>query len=530
MVRHRLSGGEQRGVLVVGVTAVTFLNKDDKIVFCHPYRVIRTYNVNAKGQLEYSLEISKGKILVYAFDSSEAQSIVTSIDRSSLRLEKVIAQSNSGAKSPRAGGSKNASSTDHPVPLFDAEGQHAADSAAAPVVATKIKIGDMTGMRFNVKLKREGAAEQRVVAVINPEGIFLIDPSVDKGGTTAVACQKFPWDTIHRTEVSEKSLLVETDAGITVLHTPDAHSLLAECNAQSSTTLSLRDSSADKVAASVASAARFAIMYPDPKEDLFGLTTSHDMDGIKSQDFCQRAFDKLRSHFGVSEHDYLQDWDPAHNPRRQDVTPGAKNSKWVVASKSRRFLAIELTRAESNALHKSTEAYYKYIMANDASVLMRIVGHHVADGVHFCVYLNPVANLPANLSQYDIQAGGRRLAPAAARGRPHVHLLDRDFILDHRTVFSSYRIKKTVLLHIAQDAAFLAKQGWSDFNLEVTVATFDKDASLPAIQAWKQEVDSKKLVGVGAVISPLQDEVYFVALTGFFGAGSSDPMKYCQAL
>ena len=262
------------------------------------------------------------------------------------------------------------------------------------------------------------------------------------------------------------------------------------------------------MAASVASAARFAIMYPDPKEDLFGLTTSHDMDGIKSQDFCQRAFDKLRSHFGVTEHEYLQDWDPAHNPRRQDVTPGAKNSKWVVASKSRRFLALELTRAESNALHKSTEAYYKYIKDNDASVLMRLVGHHVADGVHFCVYLNPVANLPATFSQYDIQAGGRRLAPAAARGRPHVHLLE----------------------HIAQDAAFLAKQGWSDFNLEVTVATFDKEASLQAVEAWKQEVESKKWAGVGAVISPLQDEVYFVALTGLFGAGSSDPMKYCQAL
>ena len=537
MVRHRLSGGEQRGVLVVGVTACTFLNKDDKIVFCHPYRVIRKYSVNEKGQLEYSLEISKGKILVYAFDSTEAANIVTCIDRSSLRLEKVIAQSSSSApKSPRGGqgrGSAASSSTDHPVPLLDAEGQQAADASSAPVVATKIKISDVSGMRFNVKLRREGMAEQqRVVAVVSHEGLILIDPSIDKGGTMAIACQKFPWETIVRTEVSEKSLTVVTETGSTVMHTPDARSLLAECNVQSSQKLGEQNcTDADKIAIAVASGARFAIMYPDPKEALFGVTQSHDMDGIKTQDFCPRVFDKLRKHFGITDSEYLQDWDPARNPRREELTPGVKGTKWIVPSQSRRFLALELSRAEAASLLKNLEAYYDYLRKHDATtMIMRLIGLHIADGSNYCIYINPAASLPMSISAYDIHAGGRRVAPPAARGRVNSHLLERDFSLDHRTVFATYRTKKKTLLHIAQDAAFLAKLGWSDFTLEVKVAAFDSETQLEAVRAWIQSVESSKLTGVGALLSPLDDEVYVVALTACFGSKGSDPLRYCQSM
>lgn len=75
-VRLRLSGGEQRGVLVVGATALSFLNSKEKIVFCHPYRLISSYRVNSKGQLEYSLEVDKGKSLVYLFETPEPSRFV----------------------------------------------------------------------------------------------------------------------------------------------------------------------------------------------------------------------------------------------------------------------------------------------------------------------------------------------------------------------------------------------------------------------------------------------------------------------
>lgn len=523
MVRHRLSGGEQRGVLVVGVTAMTFLNKDDKIVFCHPYRVIRNYCVNARGQLEYSLEVSKGKLLVYIFDSPEAGAIVTSIDRSSLRLEKVIsATTGSGGaappKSPRGGPS-----------LADAEGEAVAAMSDAPVVQARTKISDVQGMRFNVKTRRDGQ-ELRVVAVVNETGLLLIDPSVDKGGTGSVACQKFPWDTILRTQVGEKTLTVESSVGTTILYTPDAHSLAEEIKSQStSRSLESSDTNLDKVGQALARGCRFSIMYPDPKEDRFGLVTSHDMEGIKTQDFAPRAWEELRRRWGVVDIDYLEDWDPSHNPRRSELTPGAKDGKAVVYSRSRRFVALEMTKAESAVLQKHTEAYFNHITQNETSVLMRIIGHHVADGIHFCVYLNPVHGLSVNTAIYDIHPSGRRVAPASARGRPAAHLLDRDFRLDHRTVFSNYRTKKTVLLHLAQDAAFLARLGCSEFIVEVSVATFDRETQLPLVRDWLAAIDKRKLAGVGAILSPLEDEAYVVTITHCFGSGS-DPAQYCQSL
>ncbi len=177
VVRHRLSGGEQRGTLIVGVTALSFLNTKEKIVFCHPYRVITSYRVNAKGQLEYSVEIDKGKTLVYLFDTAEAASVVTAIDRSSLRLEKVMAASAGGSKSPRPGGAPSAAQP-AAAPLVDAEGKHAAAAGNAPVVAPKTKIAEIGGMRFNVRIAR-GDAVQRVVAILNEDGMILVDPSAE---------------------------------------------------------------------------------------------------------------------------------------------------------------------------------------------------------------------------------------------------------------------------------------------------------------------------------------------------------------
>jgi hypothetical protein len=230
VVRHRLSGGEQRGTLIVGVTALSFLNTKEKIVFCHPYRVITSYRVNAKGQLEYSLEIDKGKTLVYLFDTSEAASVVTAIDRSSLRLEKVMSASTTGPKSPRGGPSSNAQPS---APFVDNEGRHAA-TGNAPVVAPKAKIAEIGGMRFNVKIVRNDA-QQRVVAILNEEGMILVDPSAESkgtGGTQSMACLRFPWPEVVSTTASEKSVTIVTALGSTVIMTPDARSLQEEINRQ----------------------------------------------------------------------------------------------------------------------------------------------------------------------------------------------------------------------------------------------------------------------------------------------------------
>ena len=296
------------------------------------------------------------------------------------------------------------------------------------------------------------------------------------------------------------------------------------------TALSGQDDAADKVGGAVALGARMAIVQPDPKEDLFGLVTNHDTEGVKTTDFAPRAWGNMRIFYKIADEEYLQEWDAKHNHRRHEVTPGMKGGKWVVYSKSGKYVAMELTKGESSALAKHTEAFYNYLKSNsETSLLPRIVGHHSADGNHFFVYVNPLApGLSVAWNSYDVHANGQRTAPAIARGKLNAHLLDRDFMLDHRTVFGTFRDKKKALLHIAQDAAFLAKMGFSDFVLETSVAQFDAEM-LPKVKAWASSAKAKGGMYNGIILSPLEDEICVVQLGHCFTPGS-DGMKYCQAL
>ncbi len=512
VVRHRLSGGEQRGVLIVGVTALSFLNNKEKIVFCHPYRVITSYRVNTKQQLEYSVEIDKGKTLVYLFDTAEAAAVVTSIDRNSLRLEKVMAAgsgSNSGAtRSPAVSGANQA------VPLFDAEGKHAAAGVQAPVVAPKTKIASIGGMRFNVKIMRPDGAEHRVVAILNEEGLILVDPSAESrnaGGTQSMACQRFPWPEVISTTAGEKEVTLVTALGKTVIRTADAHSLQEEINRQAGNYSTDTGSVAiDRTAALIATAARLAVTHGSQSPEMYGVV-ERNMHGIKSKEYAPGAFAAARQRYNLSDQFFVDDW-TSDLLRRRELTPGLRNGKAVVHSKSGMMVAMELSKEECASFAKHLESYFAYMQQQQgASLLVRVVGLQQADNVFFMIYLHAVAqNLPVPVTTYDIQPSGQRVAPPGARGKAHSHLLERDFLLDHRTVFCGYREKKRALIQIAQDASFLAKLGFSQFTLQVSVAALD-ESSLPAVKAWIAAAEAKGHTGM--FLSPLGDELCVVSMT-----------------
>jgi hypothetical protein len=99
-------------------------------------------------------------------------------------------------------------------------------------------------------------SDQRVVAILNEDGILLIDPSAvakvsvgmvccfhlqtfffffAKGaaGTQSMACQRFPWSDLLSVTAGEKSVtLKSSNDRETVIVTPDARSLLEEINRQ----------------------------------------------------------------------------------------------------------------------------------------------------------------------------------------------------------------------------------------------------------------------------------------------------------
>ena len=162
--RNKLSGLEQEpGILVVGVTALTFLNLNEQICFVHPYQILGRYqgsDADAR-QFEYSLD-SKHKNARYVFTMEEegkVAEVVAEVDRRSLRLEKSLVSSSSSSggggggggapKSPRGGGMPKSprgggKSPRGGAPMFDPEVQ-AATTAAAPK-KTSHKVTQVSGV------------------------------------------------------------------------------------------------------------------------------------------------------------------------------------------------------------------------------------------------------------------------------------------------------------------------------------------------------------------------------------------------
>ncbi len=88
------------------------------------------------------------------------------------------------------------------IPLFDANAEHLASQTQAGEIGPKRSISDVTGLRFNVRLDKADGTKQRVVAVVNQDGVILMDPSTDKGSDNLVAYKRFLWSSITSTQVS----------------------------------------------------------------------------------------------------------------------------------------------------------------------------------------------------------------------------------------------------------------------------------------------------------------------------------------
>lgn len=95
VIRVRLGdGGLQSGTLVVGVTALSFLDEERRVVFVHPYALLAKYEVNDKGQLVYTLD-AKHKNAQYVMGSDgQGPEIVRLIDKKSLVLDRTMHEAN----------------------------------------------------------------------------------------------------------------------------------------------------------------------------------------------------------------------------------------------------------------------------------------------------------------------------------------------------------------------------------------------------------------------------------------------------
>jgi hypothetical protein len=256
-------------------------------------------------------------------------------------------------------------------------------------------------------------------------------------------------------------------------------------------------------------------------------TIERNMHGVKSKEYAPGAFAALRQKYGLTDQFFLDDWTSDLLCRRE-LTPGMKHSRAVVHSKSGSMVAMEISRDECAQFAKHLEAYNAYLeQQQGASLLSRVIGLHQGDNVHFVLFLHAIAQqIPAAVTTYDVRPSGQRVAPPAARGKAHSHLLERDFLLDHRTVFCSYREKKRALIQIAQDASLLSRLGFSEFTLQVSVGAFD-EAMLPAVKAWVAAAEAKGHTGM--FVSPLGDEICVLSITHVC-CGAKPEEDYAQDL
>lgn len=348
-----------------------------------------------------------------------------------------------------SGAGSNASNTGTrrgaPAPFVDNEAVAAASATGAPVVLPKTKISDIGGMRFNVKVH-----EQRMVAILNEEGLILVDPSAatgkSMGGTQSMACQRFPWPEVLSATAGEKTVVLRTANGAsTELHTPDARSMQDEINRQAGLTIAADPAGAtiDKVffvfcrlsffnglfflqvAQTIATAARLAITHKEIKCELYGVL-DHNMHGIKSRDFAPGCFALLRERFNVSDQVFVDEWTSDRLARVQR-TPGLKTTRTVVPSKTGLLVALELSSSEASSLHDAMKNYWTHITKHAPfSLLPRFVGLFSADSTQFVVFINAVApQSPVAFTTYDLNPANNRIAPPAARGKAHSHLLDK---------------------------------------------------------------------------------------------------------
>ena len=233
--RKKLSGLEMEpGKLVVGVTAITFLNPDGQICFVHPYQIIGQYCKNDKGQLEYALS-AKYKNVKYMFEMDaglDAAVVVAEIDRRSLRLEKSIAANNGSLKttsggvppkSPRGGGGGGGGAQHAAVPMFDSELEQP---------KPKTKVSQVVGSRFRVKMMFDDGSEHKAVAIVSHESITLVDPTTSAGdnpNTVFYRAVKWPGVT-SITSSKDEVKIASRDGVIITLIVQDAHAFVAEIN------------------------------------------------------------------------------------------------------------------------------------------------------------------------------------------------------------------------------------------------------------------------------------------------------------
>jgi len=202
-------------------------------------------------------------------------------------------------------------------------------------------------------------------------------------------------------------------------------------------------------------------------------TEPHDLDFFKFKDYCPEAFLRLRRYWGISERIYL-----AELCGDRDFIQFISNSKsgqFFYYSNNGRYMIKTLKDGEALQLRRLLPDYYRYMLNNPDSLLVRFVGLHAVKApsiqrkTHFVIMCSVYSESEAAKCHAVFDLKGSALGRQANQERGEMILKDNDVDRVRRQgKFDKLKMgvkRNGFLCQLELDTGFLAEHNIMDYSL-----------------------------------------------------------------
>ncbi|XP_063900508.1 phosphatidylinositol 5-phosphate 4-kinase type-2 alpha-like [Zophobas morio] len=205
-------------------------------------------------------------------------------------------------------------------------------------------------------------------------------------------------------------------------------------------------------------------------------------------DFAPRAFESLRTFYGIKLDDYVDSWN-IQTGKTLKKGAGRSGSQFL-KSKCKRFILKTIPFVEVQTLLSALQDYYYHQLSNKQSLIMRIIGLHRIKSIYVIVFCNCLyAPSSVNMTIYDLK--GRKPKPgkqfqSKGSGKGYVY---KDKDLD-RNFFLSKDIKLDFFDTVKKDLDFFIRNNLMDYSFLIGVSK-KKDGTV-VYPPWARTLESEE--------------------------------------
>eukprot|EP01039_Chlorochromonas_danica_P010862 gene10862-12073_t len=199
--------------------------------------------------------------------------------------------------------------------------------------------------------------------------------------------------------------------------------------------------------------------------------------------YCPKVFKRVREFFDIDAPSYIDSVCGDYN--YLEFISNSKSGQFFFYSHDGKYMLKTQTKEENKFMRRILPNYYKYMMENPHSLLVRILGmhriemYHLRRKVHFVV-MTSVFDSPVKINSiYDLKGSllGREATPKERESGGV--LKDMDLINDRRKIHLGSK-RAAVLAQLSKDAAFLAHNHIMDYSLLIGI--HDRNTREPTVE------------------------------------------------